>query len=70
MACQMADMLSFLSSLRDHPLTSMMATIALFTDMAEDIPFLISNQLALANNIEKYNQGSVYIPLKYVTIPE
>lgn len=48
----------------------MMATIALFTDMAEDIPFLISNQLALANNIKKYNQGSVYIPLKYVTIPE
>ena len=48
----------------------MMATIALFTDMAEDIPFLISNQLALANNTEKYNQGSVYIPLKYVTIPK
>ena len=47
-----------------------MATIALFTDMAEDIPFLISNQLALANNIKKYNQGSVYIPLKYVTIPK
>ena len=66
----MADMLSFLSSLRDHQLISMMATIALFTDMAEDIPFLISSQLALANNIKKYNQGSVYIPLKYVTIPE
>lgn len=66
----MSDMLYFLSSLRDHQLASMMATIALFTDMAEDIPFLISNQLALANNTEKYNQGSVYIPLKYVTIPK
>lgn len=66
----MADMLSFLISLRDHQLTFMMATLALFTDMAENIPFLINNQLALANNIEKYNQGSVYIPLKYVTIPE
>ena len=66
----MADMLSFLILLRDHLLTSMMAKIALFTDMAENIPFLINNQLALANNIEKYNQGSVYIPFKYVTIPE
>lgn len=66
----MADMLSFLISLRDHQLTFMMATLALFTDMAENIPFLIKNQLALANNIEKYNQGSVYIPLKYVAIPE
>ena len=66
----MADMLSFLISLRGHLLTSMMAKIALFTDMAENIPFLINNQLALANNIEKYNQGSVYIPFKYVTIPE